>query len=378
MKNQPHIFRTTLILATTTAILATDFSAVASNPLLSTRTHSAVLASSADREWKTLQHDYATPPPPLKQLPNRMYTDKEIHDYYSSVANRAGGVADEAKQFYTRYPKSSDAAKARDMYFEMLHTAVGYGSRKRVSELEAATAERLKTPKLDDAARFQLSMRLLRSTVSGRQYESDDAMRAELEKRALQLAREYPNHPDGYRYLMNLARVAPPAKSTALAREVLATCKDEKTRTECRGLITRSAAVGKPFELTLATTDGKTLDLRQMRGKPVLLLFWDSTSQFSSKAIWVIENKIYKTYHAKGLEVIGLNFDADPSKAASTIKDYDLKWPQYLDRKSGWKLRDRFGVETLPLCWFVDKKGILRDIHGERDPIDVAEKLLAE
>jgi len=327
--------------------------------------------------WNTLQHDYDTPPPPLKQLQDRMFTEKEIQDYYGCVADRAGAVADEAKDFYTHYPKNPNAAKARKMYFEMLHTAVGYSSKKRIPELEAATAERLQNPKLDDAERFKLSMRLLRSTVSGRKYESDDAMRAELEKRARQLAREYPNHPDGYRYLMNLARVAPPAKSTALAREILAGCKDEKARSECRGLITHASSIGKPLELALTTSDGKAWDLGGLRGKPVLLLFWDSTSQFSSKAIYVVNN-IYKTYHPKGLEVIGLNFDDATAKAASTVKEYDLKWPQYLDSKSAWKLRDRFGVETLPLCWFIDKKGILRDIHGEREPIDITEKLLAE
>ena len=331
-----------------------------------------------DRVWQTLKHDYETPPKPLMQLPNRMYTEKEIRDYYSRLADRAGAVADESKRFYTRYPRHPQAAEARQMYFEMLHAAVGFSSTRKVPDLEAATAEHLKNPKLDDAARFALSLRLLNSTVSGRQYDGDDAMRAELEVRARQLIRDYPNHPEGYKYLMNLARAAAPEKSIALAREILAESKGAKTIAECQGLIVRSSAIGKPLSLTLALDDSKTFDLDQLRGKVVVLLFWDSSSHYSSKAISVANEYLFQKYHAQGLEVVGLNFDEDQSKALATVKDYNLQWPQYLDGASGWKLRERFGVEDLPLCWFIDKKGVLRELHGERDPVGIAEKLLAE
>ena len=335
------------------------------------------MLSPADRAWNTLKRDYDTPPPPLRQLPDRMYTQKEIRDHYAGVADRAGSVADEARAFYSRYPANPHALKARDMYFEMLHAAVSFSGTSRIHELEAATAERIKNPKLDANSRFALSMRFLRSTVSGRQYESDDAMRQELERRARQLAKDYPNRPDGYAFLMNLARVAPVPKSVALAREVLAGSTDQKMRDECRGILTRASTFDKPLDLTLATNDGKSLNLRQWRGKPVLLLFWDSASQYSAKSIYIVNN-IYDKYRAKGLEVVGLNFDDDVSKAQSMINDYKLAWPQYVDKQSGWKLRKRFGVQTLPLCWFVDKKGLLRELHGEHNPYDTAEKLLGE
>jgi hypothetical protein len=30
------------------------------------------------------------------------------------------------------------------------------------------------------------------------------------------------------------------------------------------------------------------------------------------------------------------------------------------------------------MCWFVDKKGVLRELKGERDPNGIFKKLLAE
>ena len=337
----------------------------------------AVTLPAADQAWQNLQHDYQTPPAPLKQLPNRMYTQQEIRDYYAKVASRAGEVADEAKAFYTQYPNNPNTAKAQDIYFDMLQAAVALSNTAKIDELEAATAERLKDPKLDDDGRFQLSLRVLRSVVSGRQYEGDDAMRGELEKRARQLAHDYPNHPDGYNYLLNLARAADPKKCATLAREVLAGSHDAKTRAESQFLINRSLAVGKPLQLTLALSDGKKMDLQQQQGKVVILLFWDSASQYSPKALWAV-NELYKTYHAKGVEVLGLNFDSDRSAEAATLKDVGVKWPQYMDIPAGRMVENRFGADTLPMCWMVDKKGVLRELHAERDPEGILKKLLME
>jgi hypothetical protein len=211
--------------------------------------------STADGDWQILQQMRDTPPEPLKQLPNRMYSTQEIRDYYATVARQAGAVADEAHQFYNHYPNDPRAAKARDIYFNALHTAVESSSTTRVAELEAATAERQQNPKLDEAARFNLALRQLHSIVSGRQYEGDEAMRQELEIRAGELARDYPNHPEGVNYLLNLARLAPPEKSASLARTILRLTKDKQISDECQGLLNRAAAAGHPLSLKLVSAE---------------------------------------------------------------------------------------------------------------------------
>lgn len=333
--------------------------------------------SAADQAWQTLEHDRDTPPEPLKQLPDRMYTQQEIRGYYTKVANRAGEVAEEAKQFYTHYPNHPQAAVAREVYFDMLHAAVTLSSTNKIAELEAVTAERQRDPKLDDEARFQLALRLLHSAVSGRQYESDDAMRAELEKRARQLAVDYPSHPEGNNFLRDMARNAAPEKLATLAREIMARTSDEPLKKECQGLIHRAEAVGKPLPLTLPLTDGTTLNLDKLQGKVVLLLLWSSTSQFSSKALWAVD-QLYQKNHAQGLEVVGLNFDEDQARARSMLKDSGIKWPQYLDGADDWQIQQQYGVHSLPLCWFMDKKGVLRELKGERDPNGILARLLAE
>jgi hypothetical protein len=337
----------------------------------------AVPMSAADQAWNRLVEARAARPEPLKQLPDRMYTDKEMHNYYQGLADWAGGIADMARQFYTLYPDHPQAGAAQEGYFATLHQAVELGGTNRIPELEALTAERLKDPKLNEEARFKISLSLLQSVVSGRQYESDDAMRAELETRARALADQYPKRPEGCDYLMKIARRAKPEKMMALAREVMSRTSDEAIKRECRGLVNRGEAVNHPLDLKLTSAKGDPLNLEKFRGKVVVLLFWDSRAKWGSKSVWVVNN-LYKSFHSKGLEVWGLNFDEDTNRVNEVLKDIPVEWPQYLDGLAGRTLETRFGVHTLPMCWFVDKKGVLRELTGEGEEEVITQRLLAE
>jgi hypothetical protein len=333
--------------------------------------------SPADREWATLKAASETPPVPLENNPDRMLTPQELSVYYAKVSASAGDIADSAKRFFTQHPEHPKAGDARNVYFEMLHAAVSSGGATRVPELEAATAERVKAPGLDEDARFRLSLRLLKDTVAGRQYESNDAMRAELEKRAVKLAADFPEHPEGLEYLLKLARNATPAKSVAMVPEILSTSNDARVKNECQGFINRADAVGKPLCLKLSLPDGSELDLEKMRGKVVCLLFWDTVSEFSEKAVWSVDG-LYKNYHSKGVEVWGLNFDENQDKAKVMLQDHHIEWPQYADVAAGRKIQEKFGLYALPTVWLIDKKGVLRELRAERGPDPIIQKLLAE
>jgi peroxiredoxin len=336
----------------------------------------AVVVSAADLAWQALQHAQATPPEPLKQLPDRMYSEEEILAYYNLVATRAGEVADLARKFYTQYPDHSQAAAAKKIYLEMLYTSVESNTTNRIAELETVTRELQQAPELAEAARFQLSLHLLHSAVSGREHQNNEVMRVELEQRARQLAKDYPNHPDGVNFLLNMARTAAPEKSAALAREIPTLTADAKIKTECQGLLNRIAALGQPLKLKLPLADGQVLDLEQMRGKVVCLFFWDAAGKFSAKAIWAV-NGLYKTYHTQGVEIWGVNFDANPAAAATLLKDNQVEWPQYYDLPAGGKIQEQFGYAQ-PMVWLVDKKGVLRELKAERGPEPMIKKLLAE
>jgi thiol-disulfide isomerase/thioredoxin len=92
--------------------------------------------------------------------------------------------------------------------------------------------------------------------------------------------------------------------------------------------------------------------------------------------------KIVATYgklHEKGFEILGISFDEDKSKLDNFTKDKGMKWPQFFDGK-GWKneLGQKFGINSIPRMWLVNKKGMVVDTNGREDLESKVEKLLAE
>ena len=56
-----------------------------------------------------------------------------------------------------------------------------------------------------------------------------------------------------------------------------------------------------------------------------------------------------------------------------------MAWPQYFDGK-GWQneISSRFGIQSIPAMWLVDKKGMLVETNARKDLEQKVEKLLAE
>jgi len=88
--------------------------------------------------------------------------------------------------------------------------------------------------------------------------------------------------------------------------------------------------------------------------------------------------KIYAQYHEKDFEIIGLNYDENTNVMQQFLKQNDLPWPQeFVGRQSTKYLKD-YSINFFPTIWLVDKKGIVRDIHGRVNMEAKLQKLLAE
>ncbi len=66
-------------------------------------------------------------------------------------------------------------------------------------------------------------------------------------------------------------------------------------------------------------------------------------------------------------------------QAQQFIKTRELPWPQYFGgRGPGNKFGQEYAINALPAVWLVDRKGIVRDIHGTTDLAAKVAKLMAE
>lgn len=110
-------------------------------------------------------------------------------------------------------------------------------------------------------------------------------------------------------------------------------------------------------EIALATPDGQQLSLSSLKGNVVLVDFWASWCGPCRK-----ENpnvvKLYKKYHSKGFEILGVSLDQSKDKWVEAIKQDGLEWKHVSDLR-GWEssVCPVFGINSIPFTLLVDKEG---------------------
>ncbi|HLP47265.1 MAG TPA: redoxin domain-containing protein [Candidatus Kapabacteria bacterium] len=121
----------------------------------------------------------------------------------------------------------------------------------------------------------------------------------------------------------------------------------------------------KSFSVKLL--NGENVTLFSQRGKVLLLDFWATWCEPCREEIPGLI-KIYEEFKDKGFEILGISLDSSEEKLAKYMKQNNLPWKMSC---SGQVWNDptviRYGVNSLPSLWLIDKKGFLRsfDIKGE-------------
>jgi len=111
---------------------------------------------------------------------------------------------------------------------------------------------------------------------------------------------------------------------------------------------------------------GTPLSMRQLRGKVVIVDFWEYTCINCIRTFPHLK-ALYARYHDAGLEVIGVHkgefaFASDEKKVAAAYRRFDLPYPGIVDERNViWKAWD---CTTWPDTFVVDRSGIIRGAHG--------------
>lgn len=121
-------------------------------------------------------------------------------------------------------------------------------------------------------------------------------------------------------------------------------------------------AVGKPaaaFELP--QWNGKRLHLKDLKGKVVLLNFWDFGCPSCNLEVKHLQ-RLHDKHQSKGLRVVGIaELDPDPEKVKQFMEQYEATYPVLIDAKQA--VAKKYQVSAHPTTVIIDRAGVIRFAH---------------
>ncbi len=113
---------------------------------------------------------------------------------------------------------------------------------------------------------------------------------------------------------------------------------------------------------------GGTVSLDEHRGKVVMVDFWASWCGPCAQSLPALD-ALRKEFSADDFQVIAVNVDAESEKAKAFLGRRPVGYPSALDPDG--LIPTRFGLQTMPTSYLIDRKGVVRHIHKGFRPKDV-------
>ena len=271
--------------------------------------------------------------------------------------------------FIAAYPADPRVLDAR-LRLTSIRAALGEMDRKP-TEVQAALLDLMALEKSKDVPRARLPdvafrrISLQMQTLQGR----PDEIREAVVTAARNFAIRFPDDIRSPRLLVEAATLCD--DTPVVMRELLvsaqALSKEPALNARIADDLRRLNTLNQPVSAKFATIQGGRIDLAELRGSVVVLLFWAAESPPS--LLWM---KQFRDTLAKippeGLRVVMISLDEDRKDLDEAIRMFDLKWPINFDGK-GWEnaVARPLGINAIPTVWILDKKGILRSLNAREN-----------
>ena len=123
-------------------------------------------------------------------------------------------------------------------------------------------------------------------------------------------------------------------------------------------------------DFTQTDVAGKKLNLKNFRGKYILLDFWASWCQ-PCRAENPELKRIYSLYKENNFEIVSISLDSDRKLWLSAIEKDELPWI-HLSDLNGWKnsAATQFYIEAIPANFLIDPKGIIMGKNLSTDDLE--------
>lgn len=111
---------------------------------------------------------------------------------------------------------------------------------------------------------------------------------------------------------------------------------------------------------------GQAISAASLRGKVVVVDFWASWCAPCREEMPILQ-RLYNTYRAQGLVVVGVSVDREASNARTFVDRLGVTFPIIHDAQH--QLAGRFAPPKMPSSYIIDRRGVVRHVHaGFRAP----------
>lgn len=107
----------------------------------------------------------------------------------------------------------------------------------------------------------------------------------------------------------------------------------------------------------LANLGGERVDLRALRGSPLVLNFWATWCEPCRTEMPLLQSH-YEAGRSAGLRILAINFDEPEPLVRSFVDELGLTFDILLD--PGAYVQDLYRVRGYPTTFFVDARGVIR------------------
>jgi hypothetical protein len=124
----------------------------------------------------------------------------------------------------------------------------------------------------------------------------------------------------------------------------------------------------KPLQFKFTATDGRMVDVEKLRGRVVLLYFWDAWPDREKNLLPQVL-ALRKKYGAAQFQILGISLDDERSAMRKAIKTQGMDWPNVNDTvpERGSAIARRFGNSSSQAAWLVDPTGVAHQLPSGAD-----------
>ncbi|HXX53575.1 MAG TPA: TlpA disulfide reductase family protein [Thermodesulfovibrionales bacterium] len=121
----------------------------------------------------------------------------------------------------------------------------------------------------------------------------------------------------------------------------------------------------KAPDFTLKDIAGRSLSLSALKGKTVLVSFWATWCPPCRNEMPSL-NRLYKAYKDRGLIVLAVSTDRNPSTVKNFLSEFPADFPVFMD--VDMQTSRQYRVFSMPTAFLVDRNGVIvKRYLGEED-----------